>query len=150
MFDVVLKNDETWLICGGRDFADQAMFDGAMGDLIRMRGLPRKVVHGAARGADSMADAWARRMAIDVSPCPADWTTYGRAAGPIRNQAMLDDHKPHLAVAFPGGNGTADMVRRAEAAGVTVAKVTPTPKDPTTRLAAVTAAARACSSGLGE
>lgn len=45
---------------------------------------------------------------------------HGRAAGPIRNQQMLDEGKPHLVVAFPGGTGTADMVRRAQAAGVLV------------------------------
>lgn len=46
--------------------------------------------------------------------------TNGKAAGPIRNQRMLDEGKPDLVVAFPGGRGTADMVRRAKAAGVPV------------------------------
>jgi hypothetical protein len=50
----------------------------------------------------------------------ADWNTHGRAAGPIRNQRMLDEVKPELVVAFPGGRGTADMVRRAREAGVNV------------------------------
>ena len=49
--------DETWLICGGRDFADQAMFDEVMSRLVEMWGLPSKIVHGAAKGADAMADA---------------------------------------------------------------------------------------------
>ena len=51
--------------------------------------------------------------------CHADWETHGRAAGPIRNEKMLT-WKPDLVVAFPGGVGTADLVRRAEAAGVPV------------------------------
>jgi hypothetical protein len=38
----------------------------------------------------------------------------------MRNQAMLDYGKPDLVVAFPGGKGTADMVRRARVAGVKV------------------------------
>jgi hypothetical protein len=37
----------------------------------------------------------------------------GRAAGPRRNQRMLEDFRPDLVVAFPGGRGTAYMVRRA-------------------------------------
>ena len=49
---------------------------------------------------------------------PADWKVRGRAAGHIRNQQMLDEGRPHLVVAFPGGRGTADMVRRARAAGI--------------------------------
>ena len=48
---------------------------------------------------------------------PADWTKHGKAAGPIRNQKMLDEC-PDLVVAFPGGKGTADMVRRAMKAGI--------------------------------
>lgn len=37
-----------------------------------------------------------------------------------RIQYDLDHGKPDLVVAFPGGSGTADMVRRAEAAGLTI------------------------------
>jgi len=49
-------------------------------------------------------------------PYPADWETYGRAAGPIRNQKMLDSEQINLCVAFPGGAGTADMVARCKKA----------------------------------
>jgi YspA, cpYpsA-related SLOG family len=123
-------NEQTWLICGGRDFADQEMFDRAMGDLLAMKGCPAKVVHGDARGADTMADAWGHRMAITVIAMPADWETYGNGAGPMRNQRMLD-FKPALVIAFPGGKGTADMVSRARKAGIDVAEikqVLPTPQ----------------------
>lgn len=105
-------SNETWLVCGGRDFADQAVFDSAMSDLMNMRGVPAKIVHGGARGADSMAAAFAKRMAItEISVLP-DWTQ-GKIAGPRRNQKMLDLYPPHVVVAFPGGRGTADMVSRA-------------------------------------
>ncbi len=55
------------------------------------------------------------------------WERHGRAAGVIRNQAMLD-YGIDLVLAFPGGRGTADMVRRARSAGVAVAAVAPAPK----------------------
>jgi hypothetical protein len=38
---------------------------------------------------------------------------FGRSGGPKRNQQMLEEGKPDLVLAFPGGRGTADMVRRA-------------------------------------
>lgn len=41
---------------------------------------------------------------------PADWDTYGNRAGFIRNKQMLDEGKPHVVVAFPGGIGTRMMV----------------------------------------
>jgi phosphoribosylformylglycinamidine (FGAM) synthase-like amidotransferase family enzyme len=36
---------------------------------------------------------------------------------------MLDESMPHLVIAFPGGRGTADMVKRSKAAGVHVLEV---------------------------
>lgn len=54
----------------------------------------------------------------------ADWKKHKKAAGPIRNQLMLDSEIEHieecLLVAFPGGKGTADMVRRAMRFGIEV------------------------------
>ena len=44
----------------------------------------------------------------------------GKKAGPLRNQRMLDEGKPDLVVAFPGGGGTKDTVRRAVQAGVII------------------------------
>ena len=113
MFNVVFKNYETWLICGGRNFADQAMFDDVMSRLMEMWGCPECVVHGGATGADAMAGKWASQMAIGAIEVKADWQLHGPAAGPIRNELMLTDHKPKRVIAFPGGKGTADMVTRA-------------------------------------
>lgn len=125
MFAAIPINGQTWLICGGRDFDDDATFSLMMAQLIELKGVPAKVVHGAAPGADTLADDWARDLAVEVQPVPADWKAHGRAAGPIRNQKMLDDHKPNLVVAFPGGRGTADMVERARKAGIDVAEIKP-------------------------
>lgn len=123
MFEVIPINGQTWLICGGRDFTDQETFDSAMHELTRRQGCPSRVVHGGARGADQMAGKWAAAKAIDCAVERADWKAHRRAAGPIRNQAMLDRYKPFFVVAFPGGRGTADMVRRAKAADVNVAEI---------------------------
>ena len=105
-------NGETCIICGGRDFTDSDMFNSAMFEIIAMRGCPSKVIHGAASGADDLADKWAKRMGIAAFPTPAMWASQGKAAGPIRNQKMLDAYHPNAVIAFPGGSGTADMVRR--------------------------------------
>ena len=114
--NVIPINGQVWVICGGRDFSDQSMFDNAMSELTQALGIPRAVVHGCASGADQMAAAWGRRLAIDVHGSSPDWKTHGRAGGPIRNQKMLEDFKPDVVIAFPGGSGTADMVRRAHKA----------------------------------
>ncbi len=126
MFDVIPINDQTWLICGGRNFDDQEMFGHAMGDLVRLKGVPKKIIHGACSGADKMGDSFAEKFALEMQRFPvrkADWKARGLAAGPIRNQQMIDEGKPDLVVAFPGGSGTADVVTRARQAGIDVAEI---------------------------
>jgi hypothetical protein len=118
-------NNQTWLICGGRDFVDFEMFRAAMSDLLALKGCPSKVVQGGAGGADTMAREWAIRLSIPCVEMAADWKKHGKAAGPIRNQEMLDRHAPQFVVAFPGGRGTADMVSRSRKAGIDVAEIKP-------------------------
>lgn len=117
------------LICGGRDFTDVALMRRAiMKHVGQLPGPPRltvTLVHGAARGADSLAARIAAEWHWPVVAYPADWKTHGKAAGSIRNQQMLDT-KPDLVLAFPTpqSRGTWDMVRRAQAAGVRTIVVT--------------------------
>lgn len=107
------------LVCGGRDYADWEKVQEVLGGLHAAYRIGH-VLHGAATGADSLADRWARRQLIAQTRFSADWDTHGKAAGPIRNQQMLDEGQPDLVIAFPGGRGTADMVRRAKAKGVEI------------------------------
>lgn len=81
------------------------------------------VVTGGARGVDFLASRWAIANEIKTCIYPAQWSKLGKAAGPVRNQRMLDEEKPDMVLAFPGGIGTADMVDRAKKAGITVLPV---------------------------
>lgn len=79
------------------------------------------VVHGAARGADTIAANWARENGLRCYAYPADWTRHGRSAGHIRNRQMLNHEDGiDLVVAFPGGKGTAGMIKLAEKANIPV------------------------------
>jgi len=64
------------------------------------------ILSGCAPGADTLGIEWAEAKGIQVARFPADWNTHGRAAGPIRNQQMLDEGKPELVVSFLGGRRT--------------------------------------------
>lgn len=103
------------LVCGGRKFEDWTWL---ARELKRLS--PTVVIHGGARGADSLAGRWAEVNAVTCTIVWADWAKHGNKAGPLRNQKMLDEQYPHLVLAFPGGAGTADMVRRALAEGFPV------------------------------
>lgn len=107
------------LVCGGRDFCDRELLDGVLNRLAEDQWIDC-LIEGDARGTDRLAGAWAERNGIDVEKYPADWARFGLAAGPRRNQRMIKDGRPDLVVAFPGGVGTADMVRRAKVAGIRV------------------------------
>lgn len=83
------------------------------------------LIHGAARGADTLARDWAHRNGITAEAYPADWARDGKSAGPLRNLRMLADGKPDLVIAFAGGKGTAHMRKVARAHGVLVVDVKP-------------------------
>ena len=107
------------LICGGREFQDETWLWSVM-DETHTKTPISEVIAGGAPGADTLGAEWAAGRGIPCRVFMADWENLKRAAGPIRNQRMLDEGKPELVVAFPGGRGTADMVRRAREAGVAV------------------------------
>lgn len=123
------------LICGGRDLTDWRWFADEL-EKIAFDYFPRtspdkygnflysvKIIAGGARGADTLAYDWAVVNWTKYQEFKADWNKHKKAAGPIRNQQMLDEGRPELVIAFPGGSGTADMVRRAKKAGVRVIEV---------------------------
>lgn len=109
------------LVCGGRDYCDFDYMFKTLDAVLKYRGISL-VIEGGARGADTLARQWAQLKGIPFVTEYAQWDTYGKAAGSIRNQAMLDKYKPDAVIAFPGGIGTADMIRRSEASGLIVWK----------------------------
>lgn len=111
------------LVCGGRDYNDYDTLKTVLSALQIDRGGFSALIHGAAKGADTQAGIYAERHLIPVASFPADWQKDGRAAGPIRNARMLKEGKPDLVIAFPGGRGTADMVRQARKSGIEVIEV---------------------------
>jgi len=107
------------LVCGGRDYHDHARVSDTL-DSINHRKTITTVIEGGARGADSLAHHWALLRGRFIHTFWAEWGVYGRKAGNVRNTKMMDRGKPDLVVAFPGGNGTQNMVTIAAIAGVRV------------------------------
>ena len=90
--------------------------------MFDIQGFPLTIIHGCAKGADSIAGRVAEKNGWSVEEYPADWNYYGNGAGIIRNRQMLKKGKPDLVLAFWDGKsrGTANMIELAERAGVTV------------------------------
>ena len=110
------------LVCGGRHYNDREHLFSVL-DRIHQKTAISVIIHGAARGADSLAGQWAAARHIRCQTYPADWEHHGKRAGFIRNQQMLTDSQPDAVVAFPGTAGTAHMVRTAKQSGYKVLQV---------------------------
>jgi len=111
------------LVCGGRNYRDPDAVYSALDNLKRGQSGVSLVIEGGALGADCFAAEWADMTGTPHMQFAADWKRFGRAAGAIRNKQMLDEGKPDLVVAFPGGRGTANMIAQAEKAGVRVQRM---------------------------
>ncbi len=110
------------IVCGGRDYADDLL----VGETLQhyLDNMPELLmVQGGASGADLLAKTWCEQQGVPCATFKAEWSKHGKSAGPLRNAAMLATVEPDVVVAFPGGRGTADMVRRARKAGVAVLSI---------------------------
>jgi hypothetical protein len=116
------RSGYTVLVCGSRDWMDaDAIYDRLDAlDATREGTLPT-IIHGAARGADSIAAAAAESLGYPAQSYPADWKTHGKRAGILRNLEMLDQ-RPELVLAFQrdGSRGTQHTIDEARRRGIPV------------------------------
>jgi len=100
------------LVCGGRDYADRSHVWATLDRVHRKRPLGL-VIHGASRGADTLAADWALERSIETWAFPAAWAEAGWAP----SCACPANTPVPCAVLDPfGGAGTtalvADRIRR--------------------------------------
>lgn len=107
------------LVCGGREFDDWPLLRKTL-DEIHQETVIDRVIHGGSRGADKLAGNWASDRNVLATAYNADWRREGLRAGPIRNSLMIEQGKPDLVIAFQGGSGTTDMVKKATKSGIKV------------------------------
>lgn len=105
------------LVCGGRDYTSCATLFAILDQVHRLKPVTC-IIAGEAHGADTLARHWAQSRGVAFEGYPADWQKHGKSAGYIRNKQMLTEGCPDKVIAFPGGRGTADMVRQARKAGL--------------------------------
>lgn len=106
------------VVTGGRNYDDHKTMAAVL-EFVK----PSLIIHGGATGADSLAQSWARANSCSTIVFKAEWGVFGIQAGPIRNGNMLKANPNAVVIAFPGGSGTADCVRKAIAANMIVLEV---------------------------
>lgn len=109
------------LVCGGRDFEDRELTYELISKTL---GSDEKehhvIIHGGAKGADTLAGDYAKENGLACEVYHAEWERFGKAAGAKRNRRMLVEGKPNAVLAMPGGRGTANMVKQTKSYGVPV------------------------------
>lgn len=106
------------LICGDREWNNKK----SIYDYVKTLPKDTVIIEGEANGADKLSRICGEELGLEVLKFPAKWEIYGKAAGPIRNQQMLDEGRPEKVVAFhhdlSKSRGTKDMVERARRKGI--------------------------------
>ena len=110
------------IVCGGREYSDKEHVYRVLDEIS-----PTFLVEGGALGADRLARMWANERRVDFKTIEARWREFGASAGPRRNQQMAQEGAD-LLIAFPGGVGTADMIRKAKKHGIPVRIAAPLQK----------------------
>ena len=124
---------------GGRSYRDQEQVWHVLDTVHRSRGIAL-LIQGGATGADDLAWAWAKARGVPHATYKARWNDlshpdavvricrgkrYDARAGLRRNQRMVEEGRPQLGVAFPGSDGTRDMIGRLRRAGIEVMEIKP-------------------------
>ena len=108
------------LCCGDRWWSDRKFIL----DILSTLPQDTTIIHGGCRGADRMSGAAAHKLKLNVIVFGAEWGRYGKGAGPIRNEQMINEGLPDKVYAFHDhlsqSEGTRDMIDRAESAGIPV------------------------------
>lgn len=108
-------------IVGSRSFRDYGFFEKKIKEWETANGIITTVISGGASGVDGMAEQYAIRNNRQKIVHKPDWDRHGKAAGPIRNSAIVGDGLDYL-IAFPGPDsiGTHDTIRKAKEKGIVV------------------------------
>lgn len=107
------------LVCGGREYSDKKNVFEVLSKVVNKEDI---IVHGGASGADTLTGEYGKEHGIKTEVHYAKWAEYGKMAGPIRNTEMLNSGI-NIVVAFKGGKGTANMVRKAKKENVKVIEI---------------------------
>ena len=78
------------MVAGSRDFQNYTILEKMLDYVIFQISRPVVIIQGGARGADSLAKKYAQIHSISSLEFPADWKSYGKRAGYLRNKEMVD------------------------------------------------------------
>lgn len=108
------------LVTGSRDWDKPEFIEKILGGYRELIPAPMLVVGACPSGADRYAEEiWSDQWQLPIERHPADWESWGKSAGPRRNQQMVN-LGADLCLAFlkDGSRGTTDCGNKAILAGI--------------------------------
>lgn len=110
------------IIAGCRDFNDYSVVEKEVMDFIgKVIGkIEIEIISGGATGADALGERFAKEHNLSLKIVPADWKTYGRSAGPRRNEQMARIAGTLIAFWDGKSRGTKNMIDTAKKLGLRV------------------------------
>ena len=110
------------IIAGSRNFNDYALLRKTLDEILIDDG-DYEVVSGCCSGADKLGERYAAEKGFRVKHFPADWSKFGKAAGPIRN-ALMADYADGLVLFWDGtSKGSKNMLENARKRGLEIKEV---------------------------
>jgi hypothetical protein len=105
------------IIAGSRTFNDAVLLAKVCDALDPP---PTVVLHGLAKGADTLGAFWASHRRIPLEGYPAQWSVYGKRAGRLRNEEMANNAERLVAFWDGASPGTKHMIDTAQRKGLVV------------------------------
>ena len=101
-------------IVGCRDYTNYDNFKTIVDQYINEIGYPSEIVSGGCRGVDKPAETYANNLNIPTKIFEADWAKYGKGAGPLRNDQMVEYCTHVLALPSKNSVGTLNTIAKAK------------------------------------
>ena len=114
-----MKNRVFVIVSGGRHYQDYTKVEDTLNKIDDLY----LVIQGGASGADQLARRYCKENGVQCVTFHANWEYHERAAGPLRNEAMIYTFQRSRLILFPGGDGTADAKRWAEKLSMDILEV---------------------------
>ena len=106
-------------IVGSRNFSNYSLLEKKVLEFITDKKITT-IVSGGAKGADHLAELFARAQNLELHIFLPDWKKYDLLAGPVRNSQIIEISD--YLIAFPSrtGRGTQDSIKKAQRKGIPV------------------------------
>lgn len=80
------------IVAGSRNITSYKFVEEAIKSITpSIIGKVSYVISGKARGVDYLGECWAKQNNIQILEFPAEWNKFGKAAGPKRNEKMVEN-----------------------------------------------------------